>query len=336
MDVLRAAYGRLDECDYGTVKGAWLDAHRLRIGAAALRAAPAETQAVAAALLANVPLSGATPAVRARVCGDRGCSGGGARSCSCGARMVVLYLPPAKPAGVRLARARRSARAGAAGRILLGPRALRYGPACGRTVAAPDHLSPSPRNSARPSEPQACELARRAAAAVLANAHGAAPEEDAQLAARAAALQRSAEDAAAQHERSAAEAATRAAAGAAVFEAAMARPSPNTTAAAAMPRFARSPVPAAAPQRAPLARMSATDADDWASDDDYDPYGGESKPDAAQVLRSTQSALAAAAAPDATTAEFAAASAARRAEYTAAGHAAAGPQRGRTFVKDAL
>jgi hypothetical protein len=74
--------------------------------------------------------------------------------------------------------------------------------------------------------------------------------------------------------------------------------------------------------------------DDWASDDDsYDAYGGEAKPDAAEVLRATRAALAAAAAPAAQTAEFAAASAARRAEYTAAGHAAAGPAYGKRFVK---
>jgi hypothetical protein len=64
MDVLRAAHGRLDATDYGAVKGAWLDAHRLRIGAQALRATPAETQGGMAALMAALPSTGATPAVR--------------------------------------------------------------------------------------------------------------------------------------------------------------------------------------------------------------------------------------------------------------------------------
>jgi hypothetical protein len=67
MDVLRAAHGRLDACDYGCVKGAFLEAHRLRIGASALQASHAEVAPVVAALLATVPLTGATEAVRARL-----------------------------------------------------------------------------------------------------------------------------------------------------------------------------------------------------------------------------------------------------------------------------
>ena len=67
MDVLRAAQGRLDETDYGAVKGAWLDAQRLALVSRSLRATAAETRACADALLTALPAvhADATPAVRA-------------------------------------------------------------------------------------------------------------------------------------------------------------------------------------------------------------------------------------------------------------------------------
>ena len=68
MDVLRSAHGRLDAADYRAVKIAWLDAQRLQLVAASLRAGPAETRRCADALLRALPAlhGGATPAVRLR------------------------------------------------------------------------------------------------------------------------------------------------------------------------------------------------------------------------------------------------------------------------------
>lgn len=70
MDVLRAAQGRLDAVDYGAVKGAWLDAQRLQLVSASLRATPAETRACADALLQALPAlhADATPAVSGLRC----------------------------------------------------------------------------------------------------------------------------------------------------------------------------------------------------------------------------------------------------------------------------
>jgi hypothetical protein len=73
--------------------------------------------------------------------------------------------------------------------------------------------------------------------------------------------------------------------------------------------------------------------DDW-SDGEHDAFGGEECPDAASLMEATKARVKAAAAAGSASDDFRAQSAARRAEYSSAGHAVAGPAYGRRFCKE--
>ncbi len=105
---------------------------------------------------------------------------------------------------------------------------------------------------------------------------------------------------------------------------------------AAQPTTLRYAEPPGAARAAAPARhvASASAADEWSDEDGYDAFGGEERPDMTQLLAATRARVTAAADASAATDDFKARSAARRAEYSAAGHAAAGPTYGRRFVKE--